>query len=222
MLKSGRPREVRRRDCCAKPSLTTRTAARPGDRAQLADQRAQRREHHLGAPGFDERRGAAERLLFELVARLEVVPAAFEAGDGAAHGVALRRQADGRERVERLQHDDRVVGPQALVHEPCDRVANARRVGSVDVELVEQDRDPPRLRPARLHRGQLLHDAVFAQLEVFQGQAGHRFAGPVGHRRRDAHGLGRRSIGEEGDGNQQADERMVQAHRGPAIDPTPV
>ena len=84
---------------------------------------------------------------------------------------AVGRQADGGQGIERLEDDGGVVGAQRLVDEPRHRLAHARAVGRLDVELVEQDRDPPRLGPPRLDRDELLDDAVLAQLEVLEREA---------------------------------------------------
>jgi hypothetical protein len=106
---SGRPRGDSRRGCGANPSLTSRIVdARRG--SELRSQRAQRRKDDLGAARLDERWGAPHRLFLEDVAGLEVVLPSLEARNGVAHSGALHGQANGRQGIQRLQDDRRVVG----------------------------------------------------------------------------------------------------------------
>jgi 1-acyl-sn-glycerol-3-phosphate acyltransferase len=88
--------------------------------------------------------------------------------DRGARGGAIVRQADGEERIERLQHDDHVVRAKLLVGKRGDCGAHAIGVRGIDVELVEQDRKPPRLGLARLHRLKRLRHTLIEKREILQ------------------------------------------------------
>ena len=163
----------------------------PRHGAQLRGQRPQRRQDDLRAPGLDQCRRAAERFFLEQRARLVDALAPLEGGDGAAEAVAVRRQANGGERIERLEHQRDVAVAQPRVDERRQRLAHPRRVGRIDVKLVEQDREAARLRLARLDRINGAHDAVFSDLEIFRAEAADGTALAVRDRRADAHAAGR-------------------------------
>ena len=124
--------------------------ASSGGRAEPRGERPERRDYDLCARAFGERRCAADRFLLERCARGVVPLAAFERRDRFSDCVAIVRQPDRRQRVERLEDDDHVVRPKLLVCERGQRRAHAMGVRRIHVELVEQDRQPARFRLPRV------------------------------------------------------------------------
>src|SRR4029079_17559523 len=128
--------------------------------------------------------------------------APLERRDRAPQQVAIGRELDGRQRVERLEDDRAVAGAEPVVYEAVQRLAHRRAVGGVDVEFVEEDGNPPRLGLALFHGVDLLDDAVFLDLEVLGGEAGDRPAlaigdgGPDAYAARIGHGKRQKSSDE--------------------------
>ena len=187
----GRASVERRWLAWRSPSLTKRIADRPGDGAELSRQRAQRREHDLGAAGLDERRRACPAFPLR-------VACAARRGPCVPRSRRSARRNSSRSEVRRIAVSGS-IGLRTSARSPsrrrpstnCEqRLADARRVAGIDVELVEQDGEAPLLGLARLDGVDLLDDAVYAQLEVFGSQSRDRPALPVGDGRTDPHAAG--------------------------------
>ena len=159
----------------------------------------------------------AAQQLFERRARCVVALAAFECCDGLPDCIAIVREPDRRQRIERLQDDDHVVGAKLLIGKCGQRGAHAIRVLGIHVELVEQDGDSARFRLAGLNRLQWLRDALIEEREVLQREAGQRLALVIDHCRRDAHGMrGCVLAAERGRRDKESDEQRT-FHGRPAL-----
>jgi hypothetical protein len=186
--------EIRQRTCHEEAWLLREPLADQNDcrpprlRAKPVCQRTHRREDDLGAGRFGECRGASHRLLLERRTRRVVAGASLERGDGGVDSVAVSYQADRRQRIERLEHDDEILGPELFIHEPGERLADSWRVGFRNVKLVQQQGQAVGLRRSRLARFDVLDDRVVPKLEILRRQAPDRFALAIRHGNDDAHG----------------------------------
>ena len=106
-------------------------------------ERVERRQRHLIARRLDALGRAGNEVALVLVARRVIAFPAGEPVNDLARGAAIARQADAEQRIERLHHDEQVVGPEREVHEAANRIARPRGIGGVHVVLVEEDCNEP-------------------------------------------------------------------------------
>src|SRR2546430_2772149 len=161
--------------------------------AEVNGEGVDRRPGHLRARSLDARRRSCDEVALVIVARIVFPFAPFEARDDGTRRIAVTRQLDPEQRVERLHHDDEIVGAEIALDELRDGVANARGGGSArDVILVEIDRKQPSVvfDEARALDG--THGAVVADLEVRELQVLDAAAARIGGDHVDVDDLSRK------------------------------